>query len=253
MWRSINCASVSLISFLLTHPVWDVTSFHRCAYRNQCISTHTSRVGCDITTTLSFVITEISTHTSRVGCDVSFFDLINSDKISTHTSRVGCDWSAEMQFLLTHPVWDVTKWGAQQSTPQRISTHTSRVGCDGNGAHNKVHRNGFLLTHPVWDVTTNRNLSETESATFLLTHPVWDVTILRTKCRLSWQISTHTSRVGCDVKARLILGKMPLISTHTSRVGCDNRMDGYKYRYENFYSHIPCGMWLPVLVIFKDR
>ena len=57
-------------------------------------------------------------------------------KISTHTSRVGCDKKAGIigtmteEFLLTHPVWDVT-W--------RIA--------------GRVQRRKFLLTHPVWDVT----------------------------------------------------------------------------------------------------
>ena len=78
----------------------------------------------------------------------------------------------------------------------------------------------FLLTHPVWDVTQKKGMTEAQinfyshipcgmwhrtwgtlSGThgFLLTHPVWDVTTdtLRPE---HWQtISTHTSRVGCDL------------------------------------------------------
>ncbi len=55
---------------------------------------------------------------------------------------------------------------------------------------------------------------------FLLTHPVWDVTLYREHRKFIHNISTHTSRVGCDLR------KMPgqkevAISTHTSRVGCD--------------------------------
>ena len=56
---------------------------------------------------------------------------------------------------------------------------------------------------------------------FLLTHPVWDVTPNRTRKRPTMRkISTHTSRVGCDVKG-VIQGVNKQISTHTSRVGCD--------------------------------
>ena len=56
---------------------------------------------------------EISTHTSRVGCDATEELKAADQMISTHTSRVGCDkFFIEMgslpQFLLTHPVWDVT-------------------------------------------------------------------------------------------------------------------------------------------------
>ena len=101
------------------------------------ISTHTSRVGCDVK---EFGILQeqilISTHTSRVGCDINsllrmFFNCV----ISTHTSRVGCDLNTKesvrtVTFLLTHPVWDVTKICHITIQSKRISTHTSRVGCD---------------------------------------------------------------------------------------------------------------------------
>ena len=101
--------------------------------------------------------------------------------ISTHTSRVGCDGSsaalvgAEKKFLLTHPVWDVTKAALELYYDKTISTHTSRVGCDLVIRHAVGVRNisthtsrvgcdaiipaliciflKFLLTHPVWDVT----------------------------------------------------------------------------------------------------
>ena len=51
---------------------------------------------------------------------------------------MGCDTSAilscsiSMQFLLTHPVWDVTDSISfnMEAAPNAISTHTSRVGCD---------------------------------------------------------------------------------------------------------------------------
>ena len=33
-------------------------------------------------------------------------------------------------FLLTHPVWDVTKMSKIINIPLDFSTHTSRVGCD---------------------------------------------------------------------------------------------------------------------------
>ena len=36
------------MEFLLTHPVWDVTSKQLVFLDNSGISTHTSRVGCDL-------------------------------------------------------------------------------------------------------------------------------------------------------------------------------------------------------------
>ena len=55
---------------------------------------------------------------------------------------------------------------------------------------------------------------------FLLTHPVWDVTKSKGKIEAVERISTHTSRVGCDLDA-LTAQRIEAISTHTSRVGCD--------------------------------
>ena len=81
------------------------------------ISTHTSRVGCDGVPSISVSWYKISTHTSRVGCDAESNQIAAAYiNISTHTSRVGCDTFSKMEtadyilFLLTHPVWDVTKY-----------------------------------------------------------------------------------------------------------------------------------------------
>ena len=38
------------------------------------------------------------------------------------------------------------------------------------------------------------------------------------------------------------------ISTHTSRVGCDGCEQVLRSTQLNFYSHIPCGMWRPALL-----
>ena len=55
------------------------------------ISTHTSRVGCDLDVVILQHIAQISTHTSRVGCDELKEREVAIQEISTHTSRVGCD------------------------------------------------------------------------------------------------------------------------------------------------------------------
>ena len=76
---------------------------------------------------------------------------------------------------------------------------------------------------------------------FLLTHPVWDVTLQRGKLEHIIDISTHTSRVGCDISWLLMIQEKQ-ISTHTSRVGCDREETNRLEEKVNFYSHIPCGM-----------
>ena len=54
---------------------------------------------------------------------------------------------------------------------------------------------------------------------FLLTHPVWDVTLALNQLIILIQISTHTSRVGCDLQ-----------------------FADLETVIQDFYSHIPCGM-----------
>ena len=104
----------SLLKFLLTHPVWDVTMCRNSVHINVKISTHTSRVGCDILILDPQNEFKISTHTSRVGCDKIKLRFLPMYGISTHTSRVGCD---KQLVIPNEQVFE-------------ISTHTSRVGCD---------------------------------------------------------------------------------------------------------------------------
>ena len=168
--------------------MWDVTLLIKDGLSEFQISTHTSRVGCDNRYMLCFVSVKISTHTSRVGCD-DIVSLIFSQhvQISTHTSRVGCD-HLELTFILIF----------------KISTHTSRVGCDTANLRRYKSRLEFLLTHPVWDVTFMQ-IWRTYFLPFLLTHPVWDVTVCIPTRERRKAISTHTSRVGCDLNLALLL------------------------------------------------
>ena len=49
----------------------------------------------------------------------------------------------------------------------------------------------------MWDVTELTNITVNRDL-FLLTHPVWDVTRFSGRTMAKKEISTHTSRVGCD-------------------------------------------------------
>ena len=139
-------------------------------------------MGCDPFPVLIIINnSQISTHTSRVGCDLSQPYGCTLLTISTHTSRVGCD----------NPNGPLDRY-------LKISTHTSRVGCDFEQRRYERRGFRFLLTHPVWDVTTS-NCIFSSMCLFLLTHPVWDVTgSLFVFTDVANKISTHTSRVGCD-------------------------------------------------------
>ena len=181
MWLTTIFAPSSLVIFLLTHPVWDVTWWWQFFHW----------------------FFKISTHTSRVGCDKMSLTRVKCHGISTHTSRVGCDefWvTLEIKpfiFLLTHPVWDVTEHEVKKEEPYHY--FYSHIPC---GMWPLLDREGLILV------------------VFLLTHPVWDV----------------TSRI-------IQKDHIAQISTHTSRVGCDFRLNTSSRPKMDFYSHIPCGMW----------
>ena len=97
----------------------------------------------------------ISTHTSRVGCDSDIEITKQNIAISTHTSRVGCDSGSGLhlyfvfEFLLTHPVWDVTE-GIYYNWIEKI----------------------FLLTHPVWDVTAIYSIFQSHYSHILQDGPI---------------------------------------------------------------------------------
>ena len=71
-------------------------------------------MGCDDLSVKFIGGEEISTHTSRVGCDLNLLQVFFEG----------------FPFLLTHPVWDVTTLTLFLVVCCFISTHTSRVGCD---------------------------------------------------------------------------------------------------------------------------
>ena len=79
------------MTFLLTHPLWDVTRILPELPRPRMISTHTSLVGCDCSPSFFVLIFKISTHTSLVGCEGDCCSRSLPAPISTHTSLVGCD------------------------------------------------------------------------------------------------------------------------------------------------------------------
>ena len=167
----------------------------------------------------------ISTHTSRVGCDgkMRWWIYFPVAFLLTHpvwdVTKSPPDSSCNFLFLLTHPVWDVTMMPSPTTLTSIISTHTSRVGCDKLRkliADSNVH----FYSHIPCGMWRKDSDPYIQQQLFLLTHPVWDVTINRSASLISRVLSTHTSRVGCD--------------TSDCRV---------PVALHNFYSHIPCGMW----------
>ena len=116
----VGCDAIALFnavdaSFLLTHPVWDVTHIEEKIQLDVLISTHTSRVGCDVGCCYGarFWIKFLLTH--------PVWDVTKNWRLAVPQAD---------KFLLTHPVWDVTNNAGINLYFFKISTHTSRVGCD---------------------------------------------------------------------------------------------------------------------------
>ena len=100
----------------------------------------------------------------------------------------------------------------------------------------------FLLTHPVWDVTWYI-CYKWYIIIFLLTHHVWDVTRFGKLQNLP--LLYFYSHIPCGMWQEKPVLEEPKeeISTHTSRVGCDFPGCRRYVSLSYFYSHIPCGMW----------
>ena len=172
----------------------------------------------------SLWLLQISTHTSRVGCDLlwrqnqkkplHFYSHIpcgmwRSDntvqlfgKISTHTSRVGCD--EKMRGIIEDMF---------------ISTHTSRVGCD-IILFTRLDRWFNFYSHIPCGMWQKDAIFARKEADFYSHIPCGMWLELEEPVPMKIIISTHTSRVGCDIFADPCIA-IVRISTHTSRVGCD--------------------------------
>ena len=173
----------------------------------------------------------ISTHTSRVGCDYCFCNLFH--RHSHFYSHIPCgmwllkgNWLPRGIHFYSHIPCGM--WHVFMIIVINVTNFYSHIPCGMwlSCCYGTRFRLKFLLTHPVWDVTPLGDKS-TLAVRFLLTHPVWDVTRPLRPILPQTQISTHTSRVGCDkIWPTLIIYR--IISTHTSRVGCDWYTRGFR-------------------------
>ena len=157
MWLFCSCVLTRTYNFYSHIPcgMWLV---YRKTGTLQLISTHTSRVGCDIITA------------SRSAQTYNFYSHIPCGMWQIPSRK----YQASLLFLLTHPVWDVTY----------------------DPGHPNLFR-AFLLTHPVWDVTSFSKTSYVRISISTHTSRVGcDGTVRRQF--FTKKISTHTSRVGCD-------------------------------------------------------
>ena len=145
--------------FQSTHPVWDATPFGSGVARDDGISIHASRMGCDLREQLDNLAKDISIHASRMGCDLSnqqtmqLADIFQSTHPVWDATRLFRRWwwffwyfnpripygmrlvpfihfASSFIFQSTHPVWDATEAVENVLSTLRISIHASRMGCD---------------------------------------------------------------------------------------------------------------------------
>ena len=204
--------------------MWPPRRVNACGASN--ISTHTSRVGCD--DLFRQMLCSPAHFYSHIPCGMWRYLELAAMQEADFYSHIPCGMWRSVPLVFPNITADFYShipcgmWLALLDACKRdtkISTHTSRVGCDLSLRGLMTNRNLFLLTHPVWDVTAD-TLAMRRRIQFLLTHPVWDVT-------------EHSATVT----------GLKNISTHTSRVGCDNTAANVVVNLIDFYSHIPCGMW----------
>ena len=225
MWRIPKLKHFVLLRFLLTHPVWDVTIINAAQ-----------------------AVVE-SNFYSHIPGGMWQDSITISSTFDNFYSHIPCGmwrmtkkkWRSRNIFLLTHPVWDVTLSYTATSAAGKISTHTSRVGCDGfQGNRSSLFFNFYShIPCGMWQYLQQSYLHNQnfyshipcgmwpERCRFPFYHiyfyshipcGMWLTTseiIQRSK-----EISTHTSRVGCDAACSCV-NPSKSISTHTSRVGCD--------------------------------
>ena len=135
MWPQWQYSTAIWQKFLLTHPVWDVTS---CIL---CCSTH-------IQFLLTHPVWDVTDLAQDATVTVNFYSHIPCGMWRIVIYRP----SAAEEFLLTHPVWDVTAKFVMIVTPVAfLLTHPVWDVTTRAWRTHESHR--FLLTHPVWDVT----------------------------------------------------------------------------------------------------
>ena len=161
-------------------------------------------MGCDDNITNFNFQQKISTHTSRVGCDTFRRSYSRISSISTHTSRVGCDQSLESftqkttHFYSHIPcgMWLVSNLWASHF----VLYFYSHIPCGMWQSALEGYLGGLhFYSHipcGMWLQTSEQRVYRWK---FLLTHPVWDVTTPLRFHSVMPEISTHTSRVGCDL------------------------------------------------------
>ncbi len=160
MWLANSSCNTARILFLLTHPVWDVTSYRE--GWSSCIKFLLTHPVWDVTVVCG-------------NADYACINFYSHIPCGMWRCRYRIKWRG-FQFLLTHPVWDVTISNLFYLSVRYISTHTSRVGCDGFATISTATESDHFYSHIPCGMWQTIHYGVMVVFRFLLTHPVWDVT-----------------------------------------------------------------------------
>ena len=147
------------------------------------------------------------------------------------------------RFQSTHPVWGATSMAQQilQDEAKFQSTHPVW----GATSHPLTGRpvSGFQSTHPVWGATPAKAVCGGTINEFQSTHPVWGATRLSNTSFLTYKISIHAPRVGCDTAT--LAHHMQTVANFNPRTPCGVRpAPGWAAHPtpRNFNPRTPCGV-----------
>ena len=167
----------------------------------------------------------ISTHTSRVGCDATIFRLPTLHRY--FYSHIPCGMWPELFLLFTLGLdfYSHIPCGMWLNNIDSRTVHYnfySHIPCGmWRYNHNRGYRKPNFYSHIPCGMWLSYDRNNSHSCIFLLTHPVWDVT------KILWTFTTilvnFYSHIPCGMWRfrRTVRIHFFLISTHTSRVGCD--------------------------------
>ena len=226
MWRNNQINKRLWYSFLLTHPMWDVTHTHYFIPESKL--DFYSHIPC-----------EMWPHRQFLACSGLIFLLTHPMWDVTENAMALED---TFGFLLTHPMWDVTIIEIMNH-PRKYNFY-SHIPCE-------------MWRILVYSTEWSNDFYSHIPCEMWRKNEAWFCTPL--------SISTHTSHVRCDGKTTWV-NDVKNISTHTSHVRCDfiifyNILINIKpfllthpmwdvttfffapSTLFDFYSHIPCEMW----------
>ena len=209
-----SIANSSATKFQSTHPAWGATTTGRGYVKQESISIHAPRVGCDINALLHAIpFYHFNPRTPRG------VRLIAESRVA---------WN--FVFQSTHPAWGATYIPKRQESMYYISIHAPRVGCD-KAANAANAENKHFNPRTPRGVRPPSSPSFNVPVLFQSTHPAWGATERKRDKLPLTRISIHAPRVGCDADSNYtVKWEQTFQSTHPAWGATDSRVMAFVYQ-----------------------